>query len=70
MKCPDCVKEGKTSKVYVGTSMSTCMMGPPDYYDEGGNFVKAEDPNIHTTSYSCSNGHHWEEKTRGGKIIE
>lgn len=63
MKCPQCVKEGKKSKVYPGVSMTTAMWCPP-FYDEEGNYHH-HDSNVTTTEYSCSNGHKWTEKTSG-----
>ncbi len=59
MKCPECVKRGNKSKVYVGCS-STTLVGWIPYYDEDGKFV-SNDPNTTTTSYSCSLGHRWSE---------
>jgi len=62
MKCPQCIKEGKRSKVYVGLSVTTTA-GTESYYDEDGNF-HFHDPNVTTTQYNCSNGHKWEENSR------
>ncbi len=62
MKCPECLKEGKRSRVYVGES-STTAMRTFSYYDEDGEFHH-DDPNITTTSYSCSEGHNWYARTR------
>jgi len=62
MKCPDCVKEGKTSKVFDHGGSTTCMGWTP-YWDEGGTY-HSHDPNTHASSYSCSNGHIWVEKNR------
>jgi len=61
MKCIQCIKEGKKSKVFIGTTTSTLVYAQP-YYDEDGNFVQPPDPNTHTTEYSCSNGHKWTTK--------
>lgn len=69
MKCPECVKLGKRSTVTPGMSMTTCMGWSPGYYDEDGKWIESEDPNIHTTEYSCSNGHRWGVQTRAGKVI-
>ena len=33
-------------------------MTAPKFYDSAGNYHH-HDPNIHTTSYRCSNGHSW-----------
>lgn len=60
MKCLQCVKEGKKSKVYIGGS-STTLLGVSRYYDEDGNY-HVYDPNIITTNYLCSNGHFWSEQ--------
>ena len=59
MLCPECVKEGKTSKVYPGCSFCTDMYCPP-FYDEAGNYHH-HDRNYVTTSYRCSNGHSFNE---------
>lgn len=57
MKCPECKKLGLKSKVYVGASSTTLLAFTP-YYDEEGNYHH-NDPNVITTSYTCSNGHSW-----------
>lgn len=58
MKCPECVKEGKKSKVYDSMMFnSTCLHCPP-FYDEDGEYHN-HDLNIHSKGYSCSNGHQW-----------
>lgn len=62
MKCPECAKEGKRSRVSVGMSSTTCM-GFQAYYDEDG-LYHCHDPNITTTSYSCSEGHSWSEGSK------
>ncbi len=59
MMCPECVKEGKKSCVYIGTSTTTLLAWTP-YYDEDGGYHN-ENPNRITTQYSCSNGHRWAE---------
>jgi hypothetical protein len=61
MICEQCKAEGKKSKVYVGSTASTCMGGGGAYYDEDGQY-HYYDPNYHTTRYSCSNGHAWVEE--------
>ena len=63
MKCPECVKEGKKSKVFIGTSTRTLMYWQP-HYDEDG-VLHSNDPNKTTTDYSCSNGHKWSVTTGG-----
>lgn len=55
MKCPECVDAGLESKVWVGMTTSTCLAAVP-FYDEAGEY-HFDDPNTHTTSYRCSNGH-------------
>jgi len=68
MICPKCKELGLKSKVFVGMSTSTLMYFAPyyDYYDEDGNY-HYDDPNIHTTGYSCSNGHKFRTETQYGK---
>lgn len=61
MKCPDCEKEDKKSKVYPGMITRT-LMGFHRYHDENGKY-HFHDPNITTMEYVCSNGHEWKEKT-------
>lgn len=67
MFCPECQKEEKKSMVYVGASTTT-LLGFTPYYDEDGVY-QHNDPNITTTNYSCSGGHTWTERKRGGEII-
>ncbi len=68
MKCPECEKEGKVAdKVFYHGGSSTLMMWNP-YWDKDGNYHN-NDPNIHTSSYQCTNGHGWTENRRGGKLI-
>jgi hypothetical protein len=64
MKCPFCVEAGQISKVVPGIKMTTSMMGR-SYYDEEGEY-HSHDPNWHTTSYRCSNGHAWSSKYKLG----
>lgn len=59
MICPECKKQGLKSKVYIGGSTSTLMYCQP-FYDKEGKYHD-HDYNSHTTTYSCSNGHHWTE---------
>lgn len=63
MICPECKEQGLKSKVYPGMSMTTAMFCQP-FYDEEGN-LHHHDFNTTTTEYSCSNGHHWTEKSSG-----
>lgn len=55
MKCPKCVEDGQTSRVYDNGSVSH-LLGWSPYYDEAGDY-HAHDPNDLRTNYSCSNGH-------------
>ncbi len=57
MKCADCEREGKRSKVYIGAQSRTLLMGAR-YYDEDGRYHQ-RDVNKTTTRYECSNGHKW-----------
>ena len=61
MKCPECQRQGLTSRVYPGMSCTT-LMCDMSYYDENGDF-HAHNPNKTTTDYRCSNGHTWTEVT-------
>lgn len=67
MRCPICEADGVRHRVYEGGSSSTLMAAPPPYWDEDGNYVVPPDPNIHTTSYTCSNGHRFEGRTQHGE---
>lgn len=60
MKCPQCVKQGKKSKVYIGMSSRTAAYCPP-FYDEDGVY-HLHDSNITHTDYRCSNRHGWTER--------
>lgn len=62
MICPECAKEGQTSRVYSHGGMVTCM-GHRPYYDEVGVYHN-HDPNWRSSSYECSRGHNWVTKTR------
>ena len=59
MICPECQAQGKKSCVFIGTATITMVSHQP-FYDEAGEFHN-HDPNLHRTSYSCSNGHSWVE---------
>lgn len=61
-RCPECVKEGRRSRVWVGNSRATAAYSPP-FYDEEGRYHH-HDPNSYTTEYECSNGHRWTETIR------
>lgn len=62
MKCSDCVKEGKASKLYPPTGDFSTAMGSHPYYDEKGRYHR-HDPNLHSEEWSCSNGHRWVESS-------
>lgn len=64
-RCPICQRMGVKSKVYVGGSYRT-LIGWEIYYDENG-VLHDEDPNITSTSYTCSNGHHFSSEETYGK---
>ena len=68
MKCPECLKDGGRSRVYVDGS-STTLMGTHFYYDEDGDFHH-DDPNITTTVYHCSEGHAWRSRMRDGVLLD
>lgn len=63
VKCPECVKAGTPSKVYVGSTSGGGAYYPP-FYDEDGQFHH-HDGNHRTTSYECGNRHRWSETTYG-----
>ena len=59
MKCPECLKLGIKSRVYVGdfkVSKGHIM----DYFDEDG-FYHIHDTSATTTDYACSSSHSWSE---------
>lgn len=59
MKCPECITEGKKSRVTPGGSSITLAYYQP-YYDEDGVYHHHDNNDI-STDYSCSNGHRWVE---------
>ncbi len=61
MKCPECAKEGKRSRITVAPGGFCTLMATHQWYDEDGNF-HFNDPNKTTRNYSCSNGHKWSER--------
>ena len=63
MICPKCKEQGRKSTIRVGVSMSTAMYCTP-FYDEEGKYHH-HDSNTTETSYTCSNGHEWTERTSG-----
>lgn len=56
MKCPECEKEGKVSKLYVDGIFKTCAGGSQYYYDEDGNY-HIHDINRATQRSHCTLGH-------------
>jgi len=65
MICQQCKNEGLASIIYVGPTSVTCMAAST-YYDENGDFHH-NNPNYSITSYKCSNGHQWQEKSTANK---
>jgi len=61
--CPKCKELGLKSILHDTGGMVTCMGFMP-YYDEDG-LYHCHDNNIHTNSYSCSNGHKIVQKSTG-----
>lgn len=57
MKCKECQESDRQSRVYRGPTSST-VMGYSSYYDEEGVYHQ-HNMNQVSTSYSCSNGHWW-----------
>lgn len=64
MKCPKCVEEGKRSRVEVVSARSTLLHAPMAYDEDG--VLQHHDPNTHTTTYRCSEGHSWVETMKPG----
>ena len=64
MKCPECVKSGLRSRVYIGLSSTTLLNWTP-FYDEDGQLRNVRNPNTTTTDYTCSQGHSWSEQAGG-----
>lgn len=58
-RCPQCMAEGATSKVYPGGCSATAIYCGSGYYDEAGYFVPPEDCNQTTCQYHCSRGHYF-----------
>lgn len=57
-KCSECIKEGRTSKVYIGGCMATlAACGSSGYYDEAGVYRPPSPCNTTSCSWECSNGH-------------
>lgn len=62
MRCPVCVEQGLTSVVHVPQGGYSTLMAGVSYYDKEGAYHH-HDPNSHTATYSCSNGHRWRRVT-------
>ena len=62
MRCPECIKEDKRSRVYIGGSTTT-LMSTNSFYDENGD-GHLHDPNTTLTEYRCNRGHHWTENEK------
>lgn len=60
MKCPECIAQGLTSRVYPGGATKT-LLGFWPYYDEAGAY-HSHDPNRRTEYFKCGNGHQWTER--------
>lgn len=63
MKCPTCVNQNKTSKIF----LSKPQLQKPDgdiehYYDEDGNY-HIHDETMVVQTYSCTNNHSWSVKS-------
>lgn len=58
MKCRECEKENKTSRLTVSGPASATLLYFEPYYDEEGKYHN-HDSNIITTGFSCSNGHEY-----------
>ncbi len=56
MKCPQCVREGKTSRLYNEQGGTMTCIAFQHYYDEKG-LYHTHDPNWTSWFYKCSNGH-------------
>lgn len=60
MKCPECMKQNKTSCVYLGSCTQTLAHFIPGYWDENGKWESNKEyRNRITQEYKCSNGHSW-----------
>ena len=60
--CPECREAGMRSQVHSGGGMET-LMGWHRHWDSDGN-PHSHDPNTHTRSFSCDNGHRWQTKSK------
>lgn len=62
MKCEECIKLKKKSKVFERVGSST-LMNIISFYDEQGQY-HYHDNNIYTKNYECSNGHSFSTHTK------
>ncbi len=62
MKCATCVATDRRSTVTSSGGFTT-LMGWSPYYDEDGQY-HSHDPNTHSASFHCSNGHDWQTSAR------
>ena len=58
VKCPQCIADGTTSRVYQPEGRSTTLMGVSSFWDERGAYHH-HDPNRSSSLYQCSLGHRW-----------
>lgn len=63
MKCSTCIEEGKRSQVSSLGGTRT-LMHAHSFYDEDGEH-HYHDPNTETANYRCSEGHEWQESSKG-----
>lgn len=59
MKCPECLKDGKKSNIFLDKTDSTLMTYYP-HWDYKGK-LHNHDPNDTTVYYHCDQGHSWSE---------
>jgi hypothetical protein len=57
MICKECQESGRVSRVFERGGVVTALAHQA-YFDEQGR-RHSHDPNVHSQSYSCSNGHNW-----------
>lgn len=60
MKCPECIKADKKSRVTQGATMTQALHVPMQW-DEEGQLIAPTKHAKSTTAYSCSEGHTWTE---------
>lgn len=64
-RCPDCVKQGLRSKLFVERTTMTAMNCGEGHYDEQGQWVSPPDCNYVTTECACSEGHRFTYSRKG-----